>query len=34
MTKMSDVDKHLRNSEMGEVLARENKTLIYGVGRG
>lgn len=31
---MSDVDKHLRNSEMGEVLARVNKTSIYGVGLG
>jgi hypothetical protein len=31
---MSDVDKNLRNSEMGEVWARMNKTLIYEVGFG
>lgn len=31
---MSSVDKNLRNSEMGEVWARMNKTLTYIVGLG
>jgi hypothetical protein len=31
---MSDVDKHLRNSEMGEVLAIVNKIFVCGVGLG